>query len=51
MDRLLELGWENEIRINESCNDLLADRRVRRACERDLTEKGLYTKVQLVVHF
>lgn len=44
MDRLLELGWEDEIRIYKSC-DLLADRRVRKACERDLTEKGLYTKI------
>ena len=40
MDRLRELGWEEEIKINESCNGLLFDRRVRRACEQELTEPG-----------
>lgn len=48
MNRLRELGWEEEIRTNESCNGLLFDRRVRRACEKDLTEKGILAMICLV---
>jgi hypothetical protein len=48
MSRLQELGWEEEIRINTLCEGLLVDRRVRRACEQDLTEKGIYAFVFLV---
>jgi hypothetical protein len=48
MDRLREAGWEEEIRINETCRGLLFDRRVRRACEQDLTEKGVSLRYYLL---
>jgi hypothetical protein len=48
MDRLIDLGWEEEIRINVHCNELLSDRRVRRACEQGSTEKGICTFYFLV---
>lgn len=40
MNRLRELGWGDEIRINQYCDNLLEDRRVRRDCQQELTGKG-----------
>jgi len=37
MNRLRELGWGDE---SELCDNFLEDRRVRRACQQELTEKG-----------
>ncbi|KAF9533611.1 hypothetical protein CPB83DRAFT_845563 [Crepidotus variabilis] len=51
MTRLRKSGWEEELRVNRSCDNLLDDRRVRKACERELTEKVLDELVEYLEIF